>query len=744
LPTCRAACCAGGRSAFRSRAAPISPQRARVELFLAAFLILFLELAAIRWFGATVVFLTFFSNVVLLACFLGMSVGLLSADRGRDVARSSLPLLALALGASVLTLAAYQRWSGDELAISVTSIFSPRMIYFGTEYRPPNPLYWVVPMWAVAAAFFSLVALVFVGLGQVMGRAFNAIPDRVLAYSVDVLGSLAGIATFAAMSSLELSPVAWFAAAIALMLYLVRGGGIVQWACALAVLVAVAIGGHGLVREGVVFWSPYYKIHFKDPELWTNNMGHQAMTRVAEAGPAYLLPHLLNRDAGNRRFDDVLIIGAGSGNDLAAALRAGALRVDAVEIDPRIASIGRASHPDRPYADQRATLRLDDGRSWVRNTERRYDLAVYALVDSLVLHSGYSSLRLENFLFTREAFEDVKRTLNPDGVFVMYNFYRQGWVVGRLAKLAEETFGEPPLVFSLPYQETIRAGDQAGSFTLLIAGAKSARLDAIRQAFEREGSFWVNRRPGRNESVQGFRPAAPGGAEWARVAPAKVDVAGAGEAPSDDWPQLYLHSREIPWLPIGQGMAAIAVLSVLLLAAFSPGGRPRLNGQMFFLGAGFMLLETKGVVHMALLFGSTWAVSSIVFAAILLMILAANLYVLKARPARVAPFYALLAAGLLLNALVPMGSFLSLPWLARILVSCTVVFLPVFFAGVVFAMAFARSERPGADFGSNIAGIILGGLSENLSLVLGFNHLLFVALAYYLACAALSRRAAAP
>ena len=83
----------------------------------------------------------------------------------------------------------------------------------------------------------------------------------------------------------------------------------------------------------------------------------------------------------------------------------------------------------------------------MRHTEAKYDLAVYALVDSLMLHSGYSSLRLENFLFTHEAFEDVKRTLAPGGVFAMYNYFRQGWVVTRLAAMAEETFGtKPPVV----------------------------------------------------------------------------------------------------------------------------------------------------------------------------------------------------------------------------------------------------------------------------------------------------------
>jgi hypothetical protein len=171
------------------------------------------------------------------------------------------------------------------------------------------------------------------------------------------------------------------------------------------------------------------------------------------------------------------------------------------------------------------------------------------------------------------------------------------------------------------------------------------------------------------------------------------------------------------------------LLAIVLV--FAPVRRVRPNGQMFFLGAGFMLLETKGVVHMALLFGGTWMVNSIVFAAIVLMILAANVYVLQAKPRRVLPCYALLIAALLANALVPMSVFLSLaPW-ARIVASCAVVFLPIFFAGVIFAAAFRHSRRPDVDFGSNVAGIVLGGLSEQ-SLVVGFNYLIFVAIGYYL------------
>jgi SAM-dependent methyltransferase len=712
------------------------------DLFLVSFLILFFELAAIRWFAATVVFLTFFTNIVLLACFLGMSVGLLTAGQPRHYVRMVLPLAALALAFALAVHIAYSAWEHELTVTLGDQQTSPRMVYFGAEYRPADPSRWRVPMWAVAGAVFAALAVTFVGLGQVMGRAFDAIQNRVAAYTVDVLGSLTGIAAFAAMSALGLPPTVWFVPIAALALYFAGWREPGQVMAAAATVLLAAVGAHGIPSfRADISWSPYYKIVYA-PETRTiqgNNLSHQTMLPIGEHGPVYLLPHLLNRDAGGKPFEEALIIGAGSGNDVAAALRAGARRVDAVEIDPVIRELGRRHHPDQPYADPRVAVHLDDGRSFVRRTERSYDLAVYAVVDSLVLHSGFSSLRLENFLFTREAFADVKRRLKPDGVFAMYNFYRQGWVVSRLASMAEEVFGTPPVVISLPFRDEIRAADsQIGHFTLLLAGADSERLRAIRESFERSRSFWVNPVVAQTEAVNGFRPSAPS-AEWHKVAPARVEPA-AGLLPSDDWPHLYLRSREVPWAPIGQGILVMALLSAAILLAFVPPGRAAPNAQMFFLGAGFMLLETKAVVHMALLFGSTWVVNSIVFFAILAMILAANLYVLKAGPRRLAPYYAALAAALLVNALVPMNTFLSLEPAARTLASCLVVFLPVFFAGVIFAAAFSASRRPGADFGWNVAGIIAGGLSEQLSLVVGFDHLVLIALGYYALSLALRPR----
>jgi len=724
--------------------------RARRDLFLISFLILFFELAAIRFFGSTVVFLTFFTNIVLLACFLGMSLGLLSARGPRDLVPLVLPLAMLAFAAAIATHVAYWNWA-DAITVGVgNQQAAPQLIYFGTEYRPADPSRWQVPIWAVGAAFFAMIAVSFIGLGQIMGRAFAAIENRVAAYSIDIAGSLSGIAAFAAMSYFELPPSAWLGPIVLLMLYFAGWRKPMQLASAAALWALAAVGAYGLGGIGpggykvpaVAHWSPYYKVAYSPVfrAISTNDIGHQQMLDVARRGPAYRLPYELNREAGGASFRKIMIIGAGSGNDVAAALLAGAQHVDAVEIDPRINALGRIDHPNHPYSDPRVQVRLDDGRSFLRHADGNYDLAVYALVDSLMLHSGYSSLRLENFLFTAEAFADVKRVLAADGVFVMYNYFRQGWVVTRLATMVEQSFGTKPLVFNLPYRPEIRAQDsQQGQWTMIIAGGNAERLRAIRAKFTAAGSFWLGRETEAGQRGDTFG-ALPPGEHYLRIAPSRVQPVEDLALPSDDWPHIYLREHAIPWAPIGQGIAAVAVLSLALLFFFAPPRRVRPNAQMFFLGAGFMLLETKSVVHMALLFGSTWVVNSIVFFAILVMILCANLYVLKVKLRRLSPYYALLIAALAVNALVPMSAFLALDPLARTVVSCAVVFVPIFFAGVIFASTFARSADPDVDFGSNVAGIILGGLSEPLSLVVGFNYLLLIAIGYYLLSLVLRRR----
>jgi spermidine synthase len=718
------------------------------DLFLVSFLILFFELASIRWFGSNVVFLTFFTNLVLMASFLGMSVGLLSAGRRQHLITWVLPLALLAMGLAVATLVASKIWK--ELLIDLGGRNSPQQVFFGTEtFTAPNPSQFVVPIEVVAATFFVLISLTFIGLGQVMGRAFDAIPNRVVAYSVDILGSLTGIAIFGLMSHFRTPPALWYAIGTVIVIRFLPRLTWFQAACAIALVSGVGLLGYYEASRRVTIWSPYYKIYYnaRTASLTTNNIGHQSMVSVGESGAAYMLPHLLNRDAGNAPFDRVMIIGAGSGNDVSAALKGGVGHIDAVEIEPVLNETGRLDHPNQPYSDPRVSIHLDDGRSFIRRSDRTYDMICYALVDSLVLHSGYSSLRLESFLFTEPAFADVKARLGDDGVFVMYNYFRQGWIVGRLTEMARKVFGAEPIVISLPYMSTIKAADSLADdkFTFVIAGKPGSKvLESIRKRLQADKFFWVSARPLDNESINGYGPIPPEVAgvpakNWHKIGPAEMETSGIGPLPTDDWPFLYLRAASIPGLN-WRGMALVAALSIVILYAFAPVRVVQPNARMFFLGAGFMLLETKGVVHMALLFGSTWVVNSIVFFAILVMILLSNLFVLALKPRVLWPYYLCLTAALLVNAILPMSYFLNLPGVAKTVASCAVVFVPIFFAGVIFATSFGQSRHPDVDFGSNIAGVILGGLSENFSLMLGFDHLLLIAVAFYFLSAILGPR----
>jgi len=215
---------------------------------------------------------------------------------------------------------------------------------------------------------------------------------------------------------------------------------------------------------------------------------------------------------------------------------------------------------------------------------------------------------------------------------------------------------------------------------------------------------------------------------------------------TDDWPMLYLREPIIPGLSLRGGaiMGAIAVLllvpflrrgavtAVTTVTATAPDG-PGALVQMFFLGAGFMLVETKAVVHMALLFGGTWIVNSVVIFAVLAMILAANLFVFALKPVRLGPYYAGLFLSLTISALVPMESFLGMERTVQIAGASALAFVPIVFAGVIFAVSFSRVAEADRAFGFNIAGAMFGGLAEYSSMVLGFRYLLFVAVALYAA-----------
>jgi hypothetical protein len=202
---------------------------------------------------------------------------------------------------------------------------------------------------------------------------------------------------------------------------------------------------------------------------------------------------------------------------------------------------------------------------------------------------------------------------------------------------------------------------------------------------------------------------------------------GATPAPAtDDYPFLYLQQRTIPsfyLLTLGLILGAALLLIRVAAGALRPMGRYL---DLFFMGAAFLLLETKNVVQFALLFGTTWFVNSLVFIGILL---AVYLAIEVARRVDLGPpwrLYGALLVALAVAWLVPPDLLLGLTVVPRFIVAIVVAFAPVFLANLVFANRFRDVAAFNLAFATNLLGAMLGGVLEYASLVTGYRALLIV------------------
>jgi SAM-dependent methyltransferase len=693
-------------------------KRTDVQLFLTSFLGLYTELLCIRWMPAHVRFLSYFTNFILLASFLGLGVGILSARRKLPLGPRTFPLLLL----TAAILIAVTRF---ELHIG-----SAGVLYYGAgeggTAPPENAL--------VLPAAFLLVSLLFVCIGRPLGVLLSQVTPPLRAYAFDIGGSLAGIAAFFLLSLFEQPPTVWFGGLLVITLLLMGPTWRDRAAMVAPLLIAGAIAWS--IGQGY-WWSPYYKIGLTQTDnghgwaLNVNESGHQAMLPSDEKEPFYRAPYDL---FGAGQFQRVLIIGAGSGSDTAIGLKYGQVgHIDAVEIDPVIARLGREFHPEQPFSDPRVAVHVDDGRSFLRKSTDTYDLIIFALPDSLTLTSQFASLRLESFLFTEQSFKEARAHLTSDGAIVLYNYYRQDWLIRKLAGMLQTAFDQPPYVVS--FGGWGRAG-------VLVNGPRLQTLLAQRPELAQPYSEVRASAPQVNEDPNAILLPMVGSGILAPENPAgDTDLTPPTNA-TDDWPLMYLRDRGLPW-PYVAGLAMVGVIALGLIFGLAPAAaRKGFNGHMFFLGAAFMLLETRSLVTFALLFGSTWLVNSLVFFAILCSVMLAVF--LSARfPLRPSvPLYAVLFGALILAYLIPQEAFLSIDALPlRYALASLVAFLPVFLANLVFAGSF-KGTGPTADvaFASNLIGIMLGGMLEYASLLTGYQNLLLIVIGFYLLSAVLLRR----
>ena len=655
-----------------------------MALFVSSFLVLFLETALIRWLPAYVRLLAYFSNFILLASFLGIGIGCLAAGRRRNLF-TWFPLILFALIAAV-------DWLRLEVALPSTST-----IYFSSGTAAP-----VVPVEStlLLPLLFAAVAALFVAVAQRMGRDLSGRPP-LRAYAINLAGSLAGVAAFALVSWLELPPAVWFGVAAAAALPLLVGG---RRAVAIANVALLAASVAVVYRmQGGSLWSPYYRITVfqdnADTVVEVNHIFHQSMAPVTHKEYFYQWPYTVFGDS----LDEVLILGAGSGTDVAAALRHGAKHVTAVDIDPVILRLGAERHPDHPYSDPRVTVVCDDARHFLRTTTKQYDLVVFALIDSLTVQSSFSGVRLESYMFTKESFEAVRDRLSPRGVMVLYNYFREKWLVDRLANTAAEVFGRDPLG---------HVHQDRAYLAVMLAGPRVGELAAP---------------PPLPADVNAYgQPHDPSPARALVRDPAVVPA-------TDDWPFLYMREPALPrhYLVALALVLALSAVAVWLATRGMTPPAPSNPAHFFALGAGFMLLETKSIVQFALLWGSTWSSASLAIASVLVMALASALVASRVEIRRRSVVAGVLLALLAVNYFVPVGRVAFSSRAAESLFYGLLVFSPVFCAGLLFSSSFKRSSSTATDFGANLLGAIVGGVGEYLSLLAGYQFLLvLVALCY--------------
>ncbi|HLZ41353.1 MAG TPA: methyltransferase domain-containing protein [Candidatus Sulfotelmatobacter sp.] len=709
---------------FRTLRDPASPPRrleVRIEdlggfgwrpLALISLLSLFTEMLMIRWVSSEIRIFAYFKNFVLVACFLGFGLGCYLCRRRIQVTALLSPLLLLALVLK-LPIPPLQRCIDD----------LPQLLGASVEVHiwgvPAMPTSWAGMLLAMifVVPLFALIATAFIPFGQVVGWYLENAPKGITAYSVNVLASLAGIAGFTLLCFLNQPPWVWTLVAGILCSAFFWRDVKARRILAIGFLVCVGLLALPEDRNADTYWSPYQKLtilpqydggELVSYSLITNSSLYQKIVDLSpefvRAHAAAFRQHPLDQNSYNMPYrfypspPSVLVLGSGMGNDVAAALRNGAGHVEAVEIDPLILQLGKHLHFEHPYESPRVHVVVNDARNYIENSHEKFDLIVFSLLDSHTTTSHFTNIRIDNYVYTREALARAKQLLKPDGLFVVKFQVETPWIAGRLYQLMQATFGQKPVQF----QADIGGFDMSGRF--FVAGSPERLAKAIS-----------------DPSLAAYL-ASHGTLPMQDAAPT-----------TDDWPYFYQHAPGLPIIVILVSLAVLIVFGWFLRQASGEGERVDLH--FMFLGAGFMLLEAQIVSKMALLFGTTWIVNAVVVSGLLLLIVAANLLYSAWRRVPLWMAYSGLFFSLAAMYAFPLGKLFYESWILRAAVATLALCTPVFFAGIIFISSFERAGFRGSALGSNLFGALLGGLLESSSMWFGLKSLTILAALLYVVSA---------
>lgn len=665
---------------------------AGVKIALATFGILALELAVIRWTSSQIRIFAYFNNLVLIGAFLGMGFGVALGRRYGGLLHGTLPALLLLS----IPLAFSEPLGLVHMAFPDKGVF-----LWGAETLRGGAFQYLRNL-VIFILLFELIVFVFLLAGTAVGRLFSELPP-LRAYSFDLAGSLVGILGFTAATQFNAGPPVW----------LLIGGLPFVWLSRkpISLVCLVAVVGLGWYSVGEAVYSPYNRIDIQTGQrsyvLEVNRDFHQYMhdlsdraltdtTRPAEKlqeslflRDTYDLPFQVNTHRGQ-----ALIVGSGTGNDVQAALRNGYRKVFSVDIDGEIIALGKRLHPEKPYGDQRVVPVVNDARAFFEQYRGEpFDHICYGLLDSHAMFSAMSSLRLDNYVYTEEGIRAAWEHLSPQGhLSISFSIFAGKWISDRLFWTITKATGQKPVAVyhGMHYGATYVVAPQMDKLAL-------TRLKG-----------------------------------YPRLTPER-DIK-AVRTTSDDWPFLYIRPGHIPW-----GYMLVLGTILIIAAATTPlaFGRKALTSDfdpvLFFMGAAFLLIETRGVTSLSLVFGSTWIVNSAIFAGILITVLGANLCVARFRFQNALPWFCGLFLALLLLWRFDTAWLNQFSLFSRGLIGGLANALPIGFAGIIVSISLARSFNPTAALGSNLLGSVVGGCLEYFSMYIGLRALVLLAMVLCLA-----------
>ena len=689
-------------------------------IFIVSVLALFLEMIMIRWIGTEVRIFAYLQNTILVVCFLGLGVGCFTSRQPVLLRRNLLiPLLVL------LTLLAIPFTRAGLAKISaMLSVLSDFLIWNqGTSQGLASSVGYLSLGLALTLVLMILLWEMFVPLGRLLGRMMEDHPHTIRAYSANILGSMVGIWMFVGLSTLYAPPWVWIAVAVSLMLPLLGKGRELKLnlACC-GVLVLLSFPASWEYGAHEVIWSPYQKLTRRDNEdrLWegqfleVNNVGYQEMIDLRPES-VEANRHISSELHGLSQYDipllmheqpeRVLIVGAGSGNDAAGALRNGAESITAVEIDPAIIELGRRHHPERPYDSPRVNMVNDDARSFFARSTEHYDVIIFGLLDSHTTTS-MTNARLDHYVYTVESLERAKSLLAPDGVLVLSFEATKPYIADRMGGALSHVFGRAPLTFRVP------ASGSGWGGVIFVTGDQEMiqRQLAVNPKLARQIAAWQLADP--------------------------VQLTNTIDLATDDWPYIYLETPHIPTLYYLLAGLMAGLMFYAQRRTKMPGLSlvwSRTHWHFFFLGAAFLLLEVQNISKAAVVLGNTWSVNAVIISAILAMILAANY--LASRFPRLPQ--GVLALCLIASCIGLYGFDLSrlagLPYATKVVLVGLLTTSPMLFAGIIFIRSFAAVERKDLALGANLIGSVVGGLLQSITFVVGIKGLLLTAAALYVA-----------